>query len=277
MKRIIVLVLSLLFLLTAAALADDMFVVNCEEWVSLRKSPSTSAERLKKVPLDAVVTDCEWVDGNFTRCTYQGVTGYILDKYLEPIETGEAETVLDEVMLRGGVDVLAYRQYGEGETLTVTASASDGSELWTVTTGTDYITELTATDVFIGGTADDPRVMLYNGDEGLSCLDLETGSVIWQLPESEVHLGGGLAHAVADDGTMYICGYYGPDPVCVDADGHVRWQSSAGSDDIYWPYEIRVEDRGIVTQYAMMDPDQEGEGRVIYDKSDGHVVDIEYD
>lgn len=277
MKRIITLTLTLLFLMTAAGLADSMFVVNCDEWVSLRKSPSTSSERLKKVPLDATVTDCEWVDGDFTRCTYEGVTGYILDKYLEPIETGEAETVLDEVMLRGGVDVLAYRQYGEGETLTVTASASNGPELWTVTTGTDYITELTATDAFIGGAADDPRVMLYNASEGLSCLELDTGRVIWQLPEAEIHLGASLSHAVDGDGTMYICGYYGPDPVCVDVDGHVIWQSSAGSDDIYWPYEITIEDNGIVTRYAMMDSDTETEGRITYDKADGHIVDIQYD
>ena len=276
MKRIIILVLAVIVLLPTLALADNMFVVNCKEWVSLRKSPSTSSERLMKVPLDATVTDCEWVDGNFTRCTYEGVTGYILDKYLEPIETNEPEDALLDVWV-DGVNIYALRQYeGDGESLTVVCYASDGGEKWRFDTGVAAVTELSATDAFIGGTAEDPRVMVYNAREGLYSLELETGSVVWQLSSDDTHLGAGIAHAVEDDGAMYISGYYGPDPVCVGMDGNVLWHSSAGSDDIYWPYEIRVEDRGIVTQYSMMD-DQGTEGRVIYDKNDGHVVDIEFD
>ena len=277
MKRIITLTLVFLFLLTTAALADNMFVVNCEEWVSLRKSPSTSAERLMKVPLDATVTDCEWVDGKFTRCTYEGVTGYILDKYLEPIETGEPDDALLDTWV-GGVNVYALRNYeGDGESMTVVCYGADGGEKWRYDTKPPYTTELDATDAFIGGTAQDPRVMVFNAYEGLYSLDLETGKVVWLLRDSEADLGAGISHAVEPDGTMYICGYYGPDPVCVDVDGNVLWHSSSGSDDIYWPYQITIEDRGIVTQYAMMAPDLEGEGRVIYDKNDGHVVDIEYD
>jgi len=277
MKRIITLILTLLFLLTAAALADDMFVVNCEEWVSLRKSPSTSSERLKKVPLDATVTDCEWVDGHFTRCTYEGVTGYILDKYLEPIEANEPDDALLDTWV-DGVNVYALRGYeGNGERLTVVCYGADGGEAWRFDTGVADVTELSATDAFIGGTAEDPRVMVFNAREGLYSLDIKTGGVVWMLSEDEADLGAGIAHAVDADGTMYISGYYGPDPVCVDVDGHVVWQSSAGSDDIFWPYEIRIEDRGIVTQYSMMGADHEGEGRVIYDKYDGHVIDIEYD
>ena len=48
MKRMISLAIALLVLLSTAALADNMIVVNCNEWVSLREGPSTSAKRLKK-------------------------------------------------------------------------------------------------------------------------------------------------------------------------------------------------------------------------------------
>ena len=276
MKRIITLVFTLLFLLPTLALADNMMVVNCDEWVSLRETPSTSAKRLMKVPLDAVVTDCEWTDSSFTRCTYEGVTGYILDKYLEPIEANEPDDALLDTWVHG-MNVYALRNYeGDGERLTVVCYGADGGEMWRFDTGVADVTELDATDAFIGGTAEDPRGMVFNAREGLYSLDIKTGGAVWMLSEDEADLGAGIAHAVDADGTMYISGYYGPDPVCVDMGGNVLWQSSAGSDDIYWPYEIRVEDRGIVTQYSMMD-DQGTEGRVIYDKNDGHVVDIEFD
>ncbi len=60
----------------------DQTVTDCESWVSLRESPSTSAYRLAKVPLGAKVTNCI-KNGSFVRCTYKGQTGYILAKYLK--------------------------------------------------------------------------------------------------------------------------------------------------------------------------------------------------
>ena len=277
MKRIIALFLALLISLTAAALADDMIVVNCDEWVSLRKSPDTASQRLMKVPLYETVRDCQWVDGKFVRCTYQGVTGYILNQYLEPLEPDEAESVMDEVLPEYGMDILAIREYDNGERMLVTGYASSGAEVWSFETRMPEVTELNATGVFLAGTKDDPRVMVYNSGEGLYSLNLFTGEVAWLLKRSDVNLGAGITHAADADGTMSIAGYYGPDPVCIDADGRVKWRSSAGSDDIYWPYEIAVEDRGIVTRYAMMKSDGETEGCVIYDKADGHVIGIEYD
>ncbi len=274
MKRFFALLLLLMLL--PAALADNMVVVNCNEWVSLRKSPSASSERLKKVPLYDIVTDCQWENDEFMRCTYEGVTGYIQVKYLEPLEPDEAETVLDVQLPQYGMDVMAMRQYDGSEKLTVVGYDASGAEKWRCVTDGGEPTELSMTDAFIGGTADDPRVMVFNAREGLYSLNLYTGAKVWLLKDDDVSLGASISHAVGDDGSLYVCGYYGPDPVCIDCDGRVRWQSESGSDDIYWPYRITLEDKGVVTQYAMMDRD-EHEGRVIYDMDDGHVVDIEYD
>lgn len=275
MKRALILILTLLLLLPSA-LADDMVVVNCNEWVSLRKEPSASSERLKKVPLYDTVTDCQWESDDFMRCTYEGVTGYIQNKYLEPLEANEAETVLDVQLPQYGMDVLAMRQYDGSEKLTVVGYDASGAEKWRYLTDGGEPTELSMTDAFIGGTADDPRVMVFNAQEGLYSLNLYTGEVVWLLKDGDVNLGASISHAVDGDGSLYVCGYYGPDPVCIEHDGRVRWQSTSGSNDIYWPYEITLEDRGVVTRYAMMDRD-EREGRVIYDRDDGHVVEIEYD
>ena len=57
-------------------------VYNCSEWVSLRKTASTKAERLDMVPLGATVTGCKASGTNWVKCSYDGKTGYISGKYI---------------------------------------------------------------------------------------------------------------------------------------------------------------------------------------------------
>lgn len=266
MKRITALILVLI-LLFPAALADTMVVVNCDEWVSLREAPSKSAPRLMKVPLYETVEDCEDAENGFLRCTYQGTTGYILADYLEPVEGNEPDMWIETA---GAVEVVFKREYvNGGERLTVTASDAAGQQLWTAEGVTNDVTELTQTDGFVAGTAAQPRVMLYSAAEGLSCIDPATGEALWMIGSSQTRLGASISHAVDDQGRIYICGYYGPDPVCIDMDGNVIWQADCGSDDIYWPYQITITNEGVVTEYEMM---AEGTGRIVYDLGDGHIV-----
>ncbi|MBQ4073931.1 MAG: hypothetical protein IJD39_01850 [Clostridia bacterium] len=90
MKRFIALFLLLCMVLAAMpALADsgyigDMEVVNCSEWVSLREEPSTRSERLVKVSLGAIVSNCRQVNDEWIYGLYDGYGGYILAEYLEP-------------------------------------------------------------------------------------------------------------------------------------------------------------------------------------------------
>ena len=90
MKRMIALLLLLCMALAAVpAMADDeyignMEVVNCNEWVSLRERPSTSARRLVKVSLGAIVSNCRQVNDEWIYAEYDGYSGYILAKYLQP-------------------------------------------------------------------------------------------------------------------------------------------------------------------------------------------------
>lgn len=92
MKRLAALFLLLCMVLAALpASADDeyigrMEVVNCNEWVSLRQRPSTSAKRLVEVSLGAIVDNCQRIDDEWIYVEYDGYSGYILTKYLEPSE-----------------------------------------------------------------------------------------------------------------------------------------------------------------------------------------------
>lgn len=103
MKQLISLILCLLLAFPACALAQDdmMQVVNCSEWVSLRKDPDSDSVRLLKVPLGAVVEDCTQDADGFIRCSYNGFYGFILSEYLAPYTPAPEETQ-DDPSAEGG-------------------------------------------------------------------------------------------------------------------------------------------------------------------------------
>ena len=59
-------------------------VVNCNEWISLRYSPSVYSEVLTRIPLGTIVTvyDAGDIDG-FQPVEYKGIRGYCLKDYLK--------------------------------------------------------------------------------------------------------------------------------------------------------------------------------------------------
>lgn len=56
-------------------------VINCNEFVTLRSQPSTSASAVTRVAKGEEV-DCYYYNSTFTHCYYNGMSGYILSKYL---------------------------------------------------------------------------------------------------------------------------------------------------------------------------------------------------
>ena len=90
MKQFVALLLLLCMVFTyMPALGDteyigNMEVVNCNEWVSLREQPDTTAKRLVKVSLGAIVSNCEQLNEEWIYVEYDGYSGYILAQYLEP-------------------------------------------------------------------------------------------------------------------------------------------------------------------------------------------------
>ncbi len=66
-----------------------LYVVNCDEWISLRAFPDTGAAALTRIPLGDVVQVLDDSDGTaeFAHVTYRGFTGYALYYYLSPHAT----------------------------------------------------------------------------------------------------------------------------------------------------------------------------------------------
>ena len=87
---VFVLQLPGLALAEASSAWQPATIAYCDEWVSLRTQPSTSAERLIKIPLGAAVEVIP-SPGEFYRCRYLDMTGFVLAEYikLEPGAAGE--------------------------------------------------------------------------------------------------------------------------------------------------------------------------------------------
>ena len=86
MKKLIFACIALMLLALPALaeyeIGDVMHVTNCKEYITLLAEPSTKAEALDRIPLNAELTYLAQVDGDFARVSYGGQTGYALSKYL---------------------------------------------------------------------------------------------------------------------------------------------------------------------------------------------------
>ena len=257
----------------------SMEVVNCNEWVSLRQEPDVNSYRLKKIPLGAEVSNCQWYSDEFVFCEYDGAWGFVLSEYLSYIEPsyeydeyGEysgyeeyevnediwqehssfvsavmnfeplftgGEVILDEKV--GDCRIVAVRGLWADEVLRVCGYNEDLEPIWGYVTYVDYRTELNATDAFLAGPDWEPSLVISNADIGLVMVDAYTGERIWYLDTDSLPLGGGLVHASDQYGNLYLTGYYTNELICVSMAGQVLWQEEPENPDVYWPYQIRLE------------------------------------
>lgn len=65
-----------------SAIYQNMTVINCNQSITLRKSPSTSAAEICQIPLGATVFVVEEASNGFYLVEYAGYSGYALSKYL---------------------------------------------------------------------------------------------------------------------------------------------------------------------------------------------------
>lgn len=59
-----------------------MRIANCKNWVSLRSSPSTKASTVVRIPVGEYVEAYKY-NKKFAECYYNGMHGYVLNKYLK--------------------------------------------------------------------------------------------------------------------------------------------------------------------------------------------------
>ena len=286
MLLVLILTVLLIPLVCPAAFAADrvpvehnaryigaMRVVRCKEYVTLRAEPYKTAKALAKVPLGSIVYNCSKIKQkkSFVYAEYEGLQGYILLQYLEgapeyePAVTsattvkmtmdeliGNADVVLDWKDFN--ISVVAAREFVKQgrvsrEILRV-GCFIDGEPLWGHIETLDAYGSNPMLKAFIGGTEDDPMVMLYDGGYGLTMMDLLSGSDRWTIMKGNCDLGDAAVVAVNDEGTMYIAGSEGPDPVAITQEGRILWKSDTEKAEVKHPFEIALKRDSIQVKYG---------------------------
>lgn len=79
---------------------QTMYVVNCDEWITLRTAPSTSASEITKIPLGSSVSYVEPAENGFYKIVYLGQTGYALASYLSTTPPSAAKSPSSTVYYR---------------------------------------------------------------------------------------------------------------------------------------------------------------------------------
>lgn len=172
-------------------------------------------------------------------------------RYLDMM-SGGGECLLLQSLSSGDYrfTVCAVRETTQREESVCTAVLDSNLQtIWARRMSTEEIGQYEPFHVFIGGTLEEPYVMLYNAQAGLEAVRLNDGETVWILSRAAYRLGSGICCAVAGDGTMYIAGADGPHPVAVSVRGTLLWSANPGNDDIYWPYQITLTEDGVVTDY----------------------------
>ena len=137
-------------------------------------------------------------------------------------------------------------RWGGVESAVVTGLHEDGNALWTYTTEQFPATELTQTEeIGIHG-----GLYYLNAGGAVTALDLRTGQPVWQ----NTGTGASISYAFCEDGTLLVCGYYGPDFHAISPTGETLVNIDSFDSDYWWPTRIEVSgSRAIVTM--SMGPD----------------------
>lgn len=170
-----------------------------------------------------------------------------------------------------GYHIMVSKAYDDCEYLTVLCEDSYGDIAWMYEDFTNSVTELDQLTAFINNAPNGTMVMCYNSEQGkLTALDYRTGYELWS---TWVYLGASISCDSDSYGNMYIGGYYGPDPVCIDQYGNVKWYSNSGG--CYGLYSVMVDWDEVYCWYESIN-DTGYSGRVTFDTS-GRRIDVMYD
>lgn len=121
----------------------------------------------------------------------------------------------------------------------ITGVNSSGKTVWKHTTGRHEAAELEGIQK-IGIYQD---TYLYNESGTITALDIETGSVKWRNKD---FVGASITCYIDDDGTLYICGYYGPDFFAIDVNGKTLCRIESFNRDYYWASFVKKQSSDIV-------------------------------
>lgn len=127
----------------------------------------------------------------------------------------------------------------------ITGIDPNGSTVWTYETPRlDMAQMVRVSDV---GTWQDRYYFIE--DRTVVALDLATGEVLWKNSDFIGAPAGQDAMYIDTDGTVYLCGYLGPDFYAISCDGVTLARTDSFDSNWFWPYKLEKADNGIVIYF----------------------------
>lgn len=160
------------------------------------------------------------------------------------------------------------REYGEDkEYAVITALDAEGETVWQLETQHYDVAQLdSVTEI---GMWNDR--FYYSEGGTIVALNRETGEMLWENDEFQGYPVGKDACLILEDGTIVATGFFGPDLAVVDKDGKMLAYLGTYDEDIYWPYEVVMEDGMIVITFEGT-PDGSGEVKLTVDPETWEVT-----
>lgn len=145
----------------------------------------------------------------------------------------EAGTPVPKAVSADAVRVRMTRDDGEGENVRFEGLDENGLVVWQRRETTEHRTELTLIEE-IGSWNDR---YYYTRQGAVCCLRLSDGSLLWENKE----FGGASISSLIDQrsGSVYLCGWYGPDFFACSKDGDtLNSFASASGGEFFWPSDM---------------------------------------
>ena len=149
----------------------------------------------------------------------------------------------------------------------ITAKDDAGNTLWEYDTEKVYVTELDNLQELGISTAG----YLINLGGYVQCIDVTNSKECSFLWRNESNVGASCTYKFADDGSLYIGGYYGPDLTVIGFDGKTISQFDT------FTYPEGVDDSDFFWLYSMeLDEDDQTKGTMCYEGGEGHKIRVDF-
>lgn len=160
------------------------------------------------------------------------------------------------------------RVYADSEEYAViTALDADGETVWELETQQYEVAQLdSVTEI---GMWNDR--FYYTEGGKIVALNRETGEMLWENEDFSGYPASKDACLILDDGTIVATGFFGPDLAVVDKDGKTLAYLGTYDEDIYWPYEVKMEDGTVVITFEH-GPDESEEFKLTVDPETWEVA-----
>lgn len=237
------------------------YVINCKKSITLREAPSTSAAQLDEILWGEPVSFIKDDVNGFSKVAYLGKTGYVLAAYL-----GDRAPSADERPTSGNMEAVRvqfdYFIENGRECADVIGLDRQNQQVWKYEARSSHaMTELEAVQEI--GTVGDSYYL--NEDGIIVALAVKDGQVRWKNADFG---GASVSFDIDEQGTLYLCGYYGPDLCVIDRLGNTIARIESFSPELQWPYEVRCEGTAVYVTCTLGGMD---EVIVRYDRSTGEI------